>query len=554
MSRGRKAKAISSGSTWKEIFSKSQGFYFQYIAQQLGRKNRSISNEDAIDLLESINKEKEPSFKQKHISLVKSEEVRLHAETLFKLPKNWIWCKLEEIGEAVIGLTYKPSQVNENGTPVLRANNVQDNKIHYEDLVKVNADVREKQFANIGDIVICVRSGSANLIGKSAIIDREGYSFGAFMSLVRSPINDYVQLFMTSNLCKDQINDKKSTGINQLTQATLRNLSMPLPPRTEQRMILEFLRGLEENSLEEGRVYFDSEIEKEIVSIHQGQIHHADITAELSRQLELVSQLRQAFLREAMQGKLVPQDESEEPAAVLLEKIKAEKETLIAEKKIKREKPLPEITPEEIPFEIPNNWTWCRLGEIAHNVEYGTSQKADLNSSNVPVLRMNNIFEGKVVMDNLKYVKPTIKELPRLYLQNGDLLFNRTNSYELVGKSGVFRGANDTTTFASYLIRIQFSDSVSEDFVNHYINSIQCRETQIEPDIIQQNGQANFNGTKLQKIIAPLPPLAEQKRIVEKLEKLMKLCDELEANIRESATRAETLLQVALKEALEPVK
>ena len=164
---------------------------------------------------------------------------------------------------------------------------------------------------------------------------------------------------------------------------------------------------------------------------------------------------------------------------------------------------------------------------------------------------MNNIFEGNVVLDNLKYVKATIKDLPRLYLQNGDLLFNRTNSYELVGKSGVFKGENDTTTFASYLIRIQFGNLISEDFVNHYINSVQCRITQIEPDIIQQNGQANFNGTKLQNVIAPLPPLAEQKRIVEKLEKLMKFCDELEANIKSSKENAETLLQVALKEALE---
>ena len=209
------------------------------------------------------------------------------------------------------------------------------------------------------------------------------------------------------------------------------------------------------------------------------------------------------------------------------------------------------IKEEEKPFSIPESWVWCRLGEIAANVEYGTSQKAEMSSEHVPVLRMNNIQDGKIDYEKLKYVQSSIDDLPKLYLKEGDLLFNRTNSYELVGKSGVYHGADDVMTFASYLIRVQFSKNISNDFVNHYINSSFCRKTQLEPEIIQQNGQANFNGMKLKNIICPLPPLAEQKRIVKKLEEVLNLCEEMKTTITDNQNYTNQLLQVALKDALQ---
>ena len=280
-----------------------------------------------------------------------------------------------------------------------------------------------------------------------------------------------------------------------------------------------------------------------------------DISTQLTHQLDLVKQLRQAFLREAMQGKLIDNGElkieNEETGAELLAKIKAEKEKLIKEKKIKKQKPLPPIAKDEIPFEIPDSWVWCRLGEIVKEQDYGTSSKASL-SDEIPVLRMGNIStNGEIFYSNLKYVPKTIKDLPRLYLKNGDLVFNRTNSYELVGKCGVFYNS-DIYTLASYLIRIRFTSNTSSRFVSNYINSSLCRETQIEPQIIQQNGQANFNGTKLSNIIVPLPPLQEQKVIVKKLDKLMAYCDSLEESIKKSQTENEMLLQQVLREALEP--
>lgn len=191
------------------------------------------------DLLETIKAEKiELRIKGKNLDKIKEEEI------LFDIPNNWTWCRLSDIGESTIGIIFKPNQVGSVGIPVLRANNIQDNKIDYSNLILVDTEVRNKQIAKIGDILICVRSGSNNLIGKAAVIEKEGLSFGAFMSLYRSDFNKFVFLFMKSDLFKMQINDKKSTGINQLTQGTLNSILIPLPPISEQNRVVEKLEQL----------------------------------------------------------------------------------------------------------------------------------------------------------------------------------------------------------------------------------------------------------------------------------------------------------------------
>ena len=151
--------------------------------------------------------------------------------------------------------------------------------------------------------------------------------------------------------------------------------------------------------------------------------------------------------------------------------------------------------------------------------------------------------------------QPTIKDLPRLYLKNSDLLFNRTNSFELVGKTGIFKGECDKFTFASYLIRIRLFDSyIFPDYVNLSMNADYFRETQINTEVTQQCGQANFNGTKLANTRIPLPPLEEQKRIVAKVNQLMALCDELEAKLRQTEEDSEKLMNTAVKGILKSIE
>lgn len=342
------------------------------------------------------------------------------------------------------------------------------------------------------------------------------------------------------------------------------NFPFPLPPLNEQKRIvakvdqlMTFCDRLKETIIQRQRQadrlnqsafshLQQAETKEELQSHLNSILNHFNI---LCTRKEDVQLLRQTILSLAVQGKLVPQNPNDEPASVLLEKIKAEKERLVKEKKIRKEKELPPIKDEEISYEVPEGWEWTKIGNISKLVEYGTSTKASSNHIGVPVLRMNNIQDGKVIIKDLKYVPANIDDLPRLFLKKNDILFNRTNSYELVGKSGLYKGESDRFTFASYLIRVALPlELVIPEYINYYLNSSVCRISQIEPNITQQNGQANFNGTKLKNILIPLPPLNEQKRIVAKLDQLMSLCDRLEEQLEQSSKAVEQLLQSVLKQ------
>lgn len=287
----------------------------------------------------------------------------------------------------------------------------------------------------------------------------------------------------------------------------------------------------------------------EIVRQIQGVANYIEeVNRQIQQQAEYAEMLRQSILQQAVEGKLCEQDPKDEPASVLLEKIKAEKERLIAEKKIKKQKPLLPISEEEKPFDLPKGWKWCRLGDILIANEYGTSQKADDLNGSIPVLRMNNIkSNGEMCYSNLKYVGTNIKDLPKLYLEKGDILFNRTNSYDLVGKTGLFE-ENSRYTFASYLIRLRIY-GISNRYVHLCMNSNYYRTTQIEPYIVQQNGQANYNGTKVASTLIPIPPLKEQNKIVLKVYSLMQLYNALEEEIQNAKKYASQLMGSVLQEA-----
>jgi type I restriction enzyme, S subunit len=261
------------------------------------------------------------------------------------------------------------------------------------------------------------------------------------------------------------------------------------------------------------------------------------------------SELRRSILTLAVQGKLVPQDPNDEPAEELLARLEQEKARIAKKQGVRSPKNVPPLAADIRPHEIPESWRWSRIGHLALVIDYGTSQKADSDSSQVPVYRMGNIVGGRLVDENLKYVDASIDDLPGLYLKTDDILFNRTNSYELVGKAGIYTGPNDTATFASYLIRIRLpSTLLFPTFFNLAMNAPYFRQTQIEPEIVQQCGQANFNGTKLASTVVPLPPLAEQRRIVAKVEQLMALVDKLEQQLAASRATADKLLTALVTE------
>ncbi len=270
---------------------------------------------------------------------------------------------------------------------------------------------------------------------------------------------------------------------------------------------------------------------------------------ELSHQQTLLKKLRQQILQEAIEGKLTAewraQNPEVEPASNLLERITAEKARLIKEKKIKKQKPLPPITEKEKPFALPKGWEWCRLGEITYGFQYGTSSKSQ-KTGIIPVLRMGNIQFGKIIWDELVY-SSEVEEIEKYKLEEGDLLFNRTNSRELVGKTGIYIGERPSI-YAGYIVRFHMAGNINPKYSNFVMNSLLHRNwcNEVKTDAI---GQSNINATKLSLFKFTLPPLPEQKVIVTKVEKLLALCDQLETQITGNQTHAEHLMQAVLKEA-----
>ncbi|WP_368332172.1 restriction endonuclease subunit S [Phocaeicola vulgatus] len=232
--------------------------------------------------------------------------------------------------------------------------------------------------------------------------------------------------------------------------------------------------------------------------------------------------LRQKILDLAIHGKLVPQDPNDEPASVLLERIKAEKERLIKEGKIKRSKKSAKSsdTP-HYPYLLPNGWKWCNLEDIVCELKYGTSEKS-LSVGKIAVLRMGNITNvGTIDYSNLVY--SSNNEDIKLYsLEKDDLLFNRTNSSEWVGKTAIYK-KEQPAIYAGYLIRIR-PILIFSDYLNTVMNSSYYRNWcyNVKTDAVNQS---NINAQKLSQLMIPIPPLKEQERIVVEVAKWISLID-----------------------------
>ena len=256
-----------------------------------------------------------------------------------------------------------------------------------------------------------------------------------------------------------------------------------------------------------------------------------------------------------------------EDARQLLAKIKAEKERLIKEKnpstglraRIKKQKPLPPITEEEIPFEIPENWVWCRLGEITLYSEGGKSLKGQdvpCDKNGWGVIKTSAITRGEFLELENKTFSNTTNQYQNIKINKGDLLFCRASgSKGLAGKSCVVRtNPYSNLILSDKSIRYILSKLVSVDYVNCFNASEFGSAYYLGLGTKKSTTMNNITRSQFDNLLIPLPPLSEQKRIVAKLDELMAYCDELEASIKASQQENELLLQQVLREALEPEK
>ena len=197
---------------------------------------------------------------------------------------------------------------------------------------------------------------------------------------------------------------------------------------------------------------------------------------------------------------------------------------------------------------VSGDWPVVALGQVTDSQVYGSSAKAGTDPDGVPILRMGNIRDGALHLGELKYLPADHPDVEKCSLQHGDLLFNRTNSPELVGKSAVFKTGPDPTVFASYLIRVRLSPECDPDWAALVINSHLGRRY-VASVRTQQVGQANVNGTKLAAMPIPLPPLDEQRQLLAKVEQQLSVLDATDAQIDRGLRRSAGLRRAILEHA-----
>jgi type I restriction enzyme S subunit len=485
-------------------------------------------------------------------------------ETPFTLPNGWQWGRFFDVATIASNLVQPKDYLD---YPHVAPDNIEKftgRLLPYRSVRDDKVSSANHKFFN-GQIVY---SKIRPNLAKAVIVDFDG-----LCSADMYPINSHIyspfllQYMLSKTFLSMAVKTDTRVAMPKINQEELNKILVPVPPLEEQKRIVAKIEELmclcdELEAHQQARRSSQVRLNNATLAplnnaaslapaeFEQASARLADNFAALYDSAETVGRLRSTILQLAVQGKLAMQDSQDEPASVLLERIEEEREAN-KEKQKKKRIEFPSLSLDDGPFTIPSKWLWTHLGQLAMLIEYGTSEKASLDNKGVPVFRMNNIEGGTVLHSNLKYVSPTIKDLPRLYLQYNELLFNRTNSIELVGKTGIFKGESDKFTFASYLIRIRVFDShIFPDYINLAMNAAYFRETQINPEVTQQCGQANFNGTKLAYTLIPLPPLEEQKRIVAKVNLLMALCDELEDKLRRTEEDSEKLMKVAAQHVL----
>ena len=250
----------------------------------------------------------------------------------FEVPSSWVWTTVGDIAESNIGLTYKPSDICDDGVPVYRSNNIQNRRIDKTELVRVNAKILDKQYLAVGDLLICARNGSRRLVGKCALIENlsEPSAFGAFMAVCRSAYNPWIYLLLNTGYFNRYLDDSNSTAINQVTQSMLLAFRVPFPPKKEQdRIIYEISK------------WFDL----------------IDMIEKSKEELQvIISTTKSKILDLAIHGKLVPQDTTDEPASELLKRIN----------------PKAEITSDNGHYQkLPEGWCLCLLNDVLKEVFAG---------------------------------------------------------------------------------------------------------------------------------------------------------------------------------------
>ena len=467
------------------------------------------NDEPASVLLERIREEKARLVKEGKIKKDKNESIIFRGddnsyyekfadgtvkciddEIPFEIPQSWCWTRICNITQSYIGLTYSPSEVSSQGTIVLRSSNIKNGRLDLCDIVRVSKEIPEKLRVAPNDIIICARNGSKRLVGKSAIVDtvNEPMTFGAFMAICKTPLYKYIYQFLQSDLFFSQLRDVSgTTTINQLTQNNFNAFLVPIPPIEEQQRIVERI--------------------EEIMPIADKYEKSQEALDKLNS--EIFDKLKKSVLQESIQGKLVSKDPNDEPASVLLERIKEEKTKLFKEGKLKKkdlvdsvifkgednkyyEQIGSEVYELETEMQFPDSWKIVRLGDICRLVD------GEKRSGAYPCLDAKYL-RGKSVATILQTGK---------FVQAGDniILVDGENSGE------VFYVPVDGYMGSTFK-QLWISSELHLPYILHFIlfYKEQLRNSKKGAAIPHLNKEIFYN------LLIGIPPLNEQQRISESI-------------------------------------
>ena len=449
-------------------------------------------------------------------------------EIPFAVPEGWAWCRLGEIGQIISGTSYQKNDIISKGTlRILRGGNIQNNALilKNDDIFIQNKYIDIRKNVILGDIIIVASTGSTNSIGKPAFIDKD-YTYtqiGAFLRIIRMillPISKYINLIFQSEYYTNYIqNNIKGTNINNIKAEHLQRMVLPLPPLSEQQRIVAKIETI---------------------------FAHIDLLEQNKADLQTaVKQAKSKILDLAIRGKLVPQDPADEPASVMLKKLRAEKEAKIAAGEIKRGKNDSYIYKNstdncyyekfegveeqiEIPFDLPEGWCWQKISSIC---EINPKNKLDntLEVSFVPMTLIDSEFNNNFTYELQKW--ETVKSGFSHFADNDIGIAKITPCFEN-RKSVIFK--NLKNKYGAGTTELHILRTNNEYIFNEYVFWF------IKTDTFIKEGINNFTGAVGQQRIGkefiaetliPIPPLNEQIKICRTINKLMKKLDKIALNI-----------------------
>ena len=445
-------------------------------------------------------------------------------EVPFEIPESWEWCRLGDIFYHNTGKALNASNQSGQLLEYITTSNLYWNRFELVSLRQMfftDTEI-EKCTATKGDLLVC----EGGDIGRAAIWPFDyDIRIQNHIHRLRSYAPVCTEFYYYLFYLYKHVGwiGGKGIGIQGLSANALHALLFPLPPLEEQRRIVKKIKEIEPITAK-----------YEVTEGKLGALNN-----------NFPDQLKKSILQLAVQGKLVPQDPSDEPASMLLERIRAEKERLIKEGKIKRDKNESVIyrrdnshyekhdgkeycIDEEIPCELPDSWAWIRLISIIEGKpQNGKSYKSVDYITSTKVLTLTATTSGKFKPDAYKYVPIEVSPDSSLWLKRNDILIQRSNSRELVGTSCIYSGNDNEYIYPDLMMRIKVLPGILEEYLDLVLKSPMVRTYYIQSATGTSESMPKINQITVSQTLIPLPPSLEQARIVEEVNRLLKYVNAL---------------------------